>query len=64
MKSNCACMNKDEEEEDEEGQEAEQDELIFEVIVRPHIQKPLYPVSEGVSSSIHAACISAPKIRM
>ena len=31
MKGDCACMNKDEEDEDEEGQEAEQDELIFEV---------------------------------
>jgi hypothetical protein len=35
MKANCACMNKDDDEDDEEGQEAEQDELIFEVIVEP-----------------------------
>ena len=57
-------MNKDEEEEDEEGQEAEQDELIFEVIVRPRIQKPLYPITERVSSSICSACITTPKIRL
>ena len=32
MKADCACMNKDDDDdEEEEGQEAEQDELIFEV---------------------------------
>lgn len=31
MKGDCACMDNEDEDGDEEGQEAEQDELIYEV---------------------------------
>jgi len=43
-------MNKDDDEDDEEGQKAEQDELIFEVIVEPKLRTYWTSHRRGLSS--------------